>query len=158
VQFGLRIAVKPYIKKFIANDYQVDPFILTTNNLYGIFLFNSLEKPSPRVLKKIDEEDDLDPAIYSETLEVLFSEKYWEVNGCLITQHRQYLFNKFASYVFHDEFYKYVKNRIGPKGSINRAIFNFRDIYSISEDELSFKTIQRAFQRRNAYVNASKSA
>lgn len=160
MQLEIRVAVKPYVKKFIGASYAVNPFVLTTNNMYGIFLFHSLEKPRLTVTTRADirPEETMDPAIYYEQLPVLISENFWNKKGCIIPADKQYHFNKFVSYQFYEEFYKYVQNRLGPKGSINQAILNFREVYDISEDELSFKTIQRAFQRRNAPVKRSLSA
>lgn len=157
MQLVVPIAIKPFIKKFIEKDFSADPFVVTTNNLYGIFLFTCLEKASPKLLRA-EREFALDAGIYSGSLKILISENYWNKYGCIITPQKQYHFNKFVSYQFHEEFYKYVRNRIGAKGSINQAIFDFRDIYGISEDDLSFKTIQRAFQRRHQMITRSLSA
>jgi len=158
MQLIIPVAIKPYIKKFIGKEYQVEPFVLSTNNLYGIFLFNCLQKPSPKLIRSIDDVDSMPVSVYNDTLKVMISENYWNKYGCIISPQKQYHFNKFVAYQFNEEFYKYVKNRIGSKGSINKAIITFRDNYDISEDELSFKTIQRAFQRRNQSVNTSLSA
>lgn len=161
MQLEIRVAVKPYVKKFIGASYAVDPFVLTTNNMYGIFLFHSLEKPKLTIAEDtpaIDEDEKLDESIYYGNLPVLISENFWNKKGCIIPAGKQYHFNKFVTYQFHEEFYKYVQNRLGPKGSRNSAIKKFLQLYDISEDELSFKTIQRAYERRVSPVTRSLSA
>lgn len=153
----LPVAVKPYVKKYIGSLYPVEPFVMSKNNEFGIYLINCLEKPT---LKKINraKQEDIDRKVYSEILNVYVSENYWSKKGGFILPERQQDFNKFVGYLFHNQFYAYVKMRIGKKGSINDAILEFRDSFDICEDELSFKTIQRAFQRRNETVTRSLSA
>jgi hypothetical protein len=180
MQLVFPIAVKPYVKKFIAADYDVDPFVLYRNNPYGLFLYNCLQKPPAKIIIQLEDliaNEQLSPQdvnlarlivqleepkvchelrrnnIYSEQMLVQISQDFWDKKGCIITEMQQYHFNKFVAYMFHDALYKYVKHRLGVKGSINKAILNFRELYGISEDELSFKTIQRAFQRRQQARN-----
>lgn len=158
MQLIVPVAIKPYIKKYIAGqEYEVCPLELTKTNKYGLFLFNCLEKPTEKNLRQV-KLDDIDHAVYSDTLEVMISENFWVKQGCVFTPAKQMDFNKFVSYDFHQEFFNYVKNRTYRKGDINKAIMSFRELYGITEDELSFKTIQRAFQRRNERVNCSLSA
>jgi len=157
MQLLLPVAVRPYIKKYIGLDYPVEPFALTTTNKYGMFLYHCILKPDERSLKMLSERV-IDKEVYSDTLRVKVTEKRWREVGCIITPEAEIHFNKFVQHDFNEEFFKYVRNRIGPKGSIYRAIYNFRNIYGITEDEFSYKSMERAFQRRNANVNASKSA
>jgi len=166
------IAVKPFIKKYIGQQYPVDPFIITKTNRYGIFLFNCLSKEGLKVVHRESHQDSdaagkkkarsgselIDVKVYSDVLKVSISENYWQKKGGWILPQNQLDFNKLVEYDFHDEFFKYVSMRIGNKGSINKAILTFRDSFDISEDDLSFKTIQRAFQRRHAKINNCKSA
>jgi hypothetical protein len=158
VQAVIKVAVRPFIKKYLAGlNYATDPFVLSTTNKYGLFVYHCLEKPRLKVLDEI-EEHPLDKRIYSDVLRITVSEKYWEERGPIMSVQSEWHFNKFVLQDFNDEFYNYVRNRIGPKGTINKAIRSFLDMYDISEDDLSFKTIQRAFQRRNAAVKTAKSA
>jgi hypothetical protein len=151
------VAIKPFIKKYIGHRLPVSPFTITKTNKYGIFLYNCLSKPGPKMVRSIDPEIiDLDE--YSDTLEVSISENYWQKKGGCILSQKQLDFNKLIEYDFHEEFFKYVSMRIGKKGSINSAIMSFRESFDICEDELSFKTIQRAFQREQARVTAYQSA
>lgn len=151
------IAVKPYLKKYIGFDYPVDPFVLSTTNKYGMFFYHCILKPDEESLKLVKEHQ-IDTSVYSDVLKLKISEKRWREKGCIIPTECIIHFNKFVQQDFNDEFYKYVRNRLGPKGSIYRAIHDFRNIYGITEDELSYKTIERAFQRRNAEITRSLSA
>ena|ERR1700754_503119 len=157
MQLILRVAVKPFVKKYIAQEYSVDPFVLTTTNKYGIFLYHCLSKPEKNVLRLV-ESNPVDMSLFTDTLEVMVTEGRWLNKGCIFTPESQMHFNKFVSYDFHQEFFKYVKNRVGAKGSINKAILSFREMNGLSEDDLPFRTIQRAFQRRNEKIKSTLSA
>lgn len=152
-----KVSVRPFLKKYLGKHHQVEPFVVTTENAYGLLLYYALERPKLKLVvdTPVEEEFILDKKIYSDTLLVKIGENYWNHRGCIISAQSQLHFNKFVLQNFNDEFYKFVKHRIGPKGTINRAIREFVDMYDISEDDLSFRTIQRAFQRRNAKMKAA---
>jgi hypothetical protein len=149
-----KVAVRPFLKKYLGKHYEVEPFVVSTENAYGMLLYYSLERPL-RLVTDEPEKVVIDKNLYCDTLNVKIGENYWNHRGNTISEQSQLHFNKFVLHNFNEEFYKYVKHRIGPKGSINNAIRNFLEMYDISEDDLSFRTIQRAFQRRNAKVKAS---
>ena len=152
------IAVKPYVKKYIAgNNLSVAPFELSTTNKYGMFLYHCLRHPEERVLRLVTSKS-IDISVYTDSMDIKLTEKRWREIGCIISNEAIIHFNKFVQQDFNEEFYKFVKHRVGPKGTIYRAIHNFRDIYGISEDEFSYRSMERAFQRRNAPLNNSLSA
>jgi hypothetical protein len=157
MKWTIKVHIEPFVKKFIAGQgYDVNNFVITKNCKYGIFLFNCLEKANLKLIKR-EREFEWD-ADYSDTLTVYVSENFWQKKGNIIMPEKQMDFNKMVNYDFHEEFYRYVKNRIDKKGSINKAIHTFRDSYDITEDDLSFWTIQRAFQRRQRRIMALQSA
>jgi hypothetical protein len=154
--FTAKVAVRPFLKKYLGKHHQVEPFVISTENAYGMLLYSFLERPKLKIVRDVPDEDfAIDKKIYSETLLVKIGEKYWNHRGCVLSPQSQLHFNKFVLQNFNEEFYKYVKHRIGPKGTINKSIRDFVDMYDITEDDLSFRTIQRAFQRRNAKMKAS---
>ena len=173
MQLIIPVAVKPYLKKYLERSLidaghpdPLNPFVLNTDTKFGIFLYQCLEKPGPKLVwtnkgmrhSDLNADYEIDKTVYSATLKVMVSEHFWGKIGCIITPQKQLHFNKFVYLDFQEEFYRYVKNRIGKKGSINKAIVTFCAHYSIYEDDLSFRTIQRSFQRRNTVANHSFSA
>ena len=173
MQLIIPVAVKPYIKKYleqtlIEHGYKnpIDPFVLNTDTKFGIFLYQCLEKPGPKLVWNnhgmrcpgLSSDYEIDKKVYSATIPVMVTEHFWAKVGCIITPQKQLHFNKFVYLDFQEEFYKYVKNRIGKKGSINQAIKTFCEHYNIYEDDLAFKTIQRSFQRRHEVATHSFSA
>jgi hypothetical protein len=157
MQWLIPVAVKPFVKKYIGQDYPVDPFVLSTTNKYGMFLYHCISQPEKKPLHLVNTQT-IDETIYTDIMNVKLTDKRKREIGCIMTPESVVHFNKFVQQDFNEEFYKYVKHRIGPKGTIYRAIMNFRAIYEISEDEYPYRTMERAFQRRNEVANSSLSA
>jgi hypothetical protein len=152
VQLIISIAIKPYLKKYLANDFDVEPLVVGKTNQYTLFLFNSLRSPEYLNLSRTYKA--LDPQVYSDTLKCMVCEDYWNRHGSVISEEHQFLFNKFVQYNFCEEFYRFTRMRIGKKGSLNEALREFLNFYDLCEDDLPFKTIQKMYERRNARLSA----
>ena len=168
----LRVPVKPYIKKYIAAEYPVEPYFnLTTTNRFGLFLYYCLSKPEKprldtaqdggRISNRhlhlfIDNCGFYTSQKFTDTIFMRVGEFRWASRGLILTLESIVHFNKFCTMEFNAEFFRFVHQRIGAKGSINQAIEQFLSIHDISEDDLAFRTVQRAFQRRHFELNQDK--
>lgn len=148
MQFIIPIAIKPYLKKYLAKDFDINPFEISRANPYGLYLLNSLKPADSK------QDMELDQKVHSETLTTVLGEKYWIERGHVISKSQQYYFNKSVDYFFREEMYKYIWMRIGPKGSLNQAIVTFCEHYGITEDDLALKTIQKWQERRTRRASA----
>ena len=146
MQFVIPIAIKPYLKKYLAKTLEVDAFEISRANPYGNYLLNCLRPPTMKVLGKNTYQ--IDVKVHSEIMRATLGEKYWKQRGHVITYLEQYYFNKFVDQIFRDEMYKYIWMRVGKRGSLNQAINTFCAHYGITEDDLALKTIQKWQERR----------
>jgi len=149
-----RVTVKPFLKTYLAHYVKVEPyFVLSDTNRFGSFLLNSL-KPKKQIKKS-----DLKIRLEGVELTVCISEWYERNYGVIISFEHQGRFNKFLFDDFNDRMLDFVLPKLtGKKGEIRRELLNFREKYSISEDELGFTTLKKQFERALMYANRYKSA
>lgn len=153
MQLIISIAIKPYLKKYLAKDFPVEPFVIDRMNAYSLFLYNCLE--SYRQLSaEVEKPYQIDKKIFRSELKTAIGEMYWNTKGDSISEANQFFFNKFVSYNFNEELYRYLRMRITTKGSLNKAIFGFLEYYELSEDDLALKTVQKIYERRHKRLSA----
>ncbi|MBC8053763.1 MAG: hypothetical protein H7Y13_11930 [Sphingobacteriaceae bacterium] len=150
----LPVALQPYLKKYLAYHYSVDPFILTEKNRYGAFLINSLRHKT----KAEPEQLGMNMRYLTCKMEVELSEFYWRNFGNVIPTKCQYRFNNFLLDEFQEKMVEFVQPRLQRKGDLNMRLLTFREKFSILEDELPIKTMQKAWEREKNRITIYKSA
>ena len=70
----IKIAVLPLVKAYLENNYGAEPFELSQDNQYGIFLFNCLVHV--KKVSKILPELEINTNYYTETLTMLASASF----------------------------------------------------------------------------------
>lgn len=149
-----RVKIKPYLKSYLAYYVKVEPyFVLSDTSRFGSFLLNSLKH------KRQIKDSDLKIRLEGIDLMVCISEWYERNYGVIISYEHQGRFNKFLFDDFNDRMLDFVLPKLtGKKGEIRRELLNFRNKYSISEDELGFTTMKKQFERAIEYAKRSESA
>lgn len=150
----LPVVLQPYLKKYLAYHYPVDPFVLTERNRYGNFLINALRHKT-----KIPPEHMAMNLRYLTTkLDVEVSEYFWRNIGNVIPLQSQFRFNSFLLDEFQEKMVEFVQPRLQRKGDLNMRLLTFREKFSILEDELPLKTMQKAWEREKNRITIYKSA
>lgn len=148
-----KIKVKPYLKKYLAFYVKTDPLVVNDNNRFGSFLLLCLKH------KRHIKETDLSFKIDGPILNISVSEWHERNFGVFIPKDHQARFNKFLYDDFNDRMVDYVAARFNhKKGDIRKALLSFREKYSIYEDDLSFTTMKKQYERTIAYAISCKSA
>lgn len=141
--FYLTIEVKSYLKKFLAFHHSVEPFVLTEKNRHGLFILNALRHSEViRSGKRYTLQGRTEP------MQILLREHYERSFGLHISSWHQYQFNSFLLDEFHDRMLEHVACQYtGRKGDYKRALLGLREKFSITEDDLAFKTLEKMFER-----------
>jgi hypothetical protein len=149
----ISIAVSPAVKKYVAHKHDITPFVVSRTNSFGIFLHNCLSRMKqayPAIVCK-----ELNPAIYSEKLTLGLSEDLWSRHGWYIHPKKQYDFNRLAELMIDQDFYFFVDVQTQVcSAKFDHAFFDFRDIFHLSEDDLTLKTMQKRYERYRSRLNA----
>ncbi|HEY0056297.1 MAG TPA: hypothetical protein VGB63_13150 [Pedobacter sp.] len=154
MRLSLPVALQPYLKKYLAYHYSVEPFILTEKNRHGAFLINSLRHKS-----KVEPEGrGMNYRYLTTKVDIELSEFYWRNFGNVIPLKCQYRFNNFLLDEFQEKMVEFVQPRLERKGDLNMRLLTFREKFSISEDELPIKTMQKAWEREKNRITIYKSA
>ena len=152
MKFMHPVAIKPFLKRYLAHYCLVDPhFELTEKNRFGSYLINCLR------FKTQVTPDPFEYSIGSNGVRLMVGiPEYYERNfGVIISKRNQFRFNQFLLDEFHDRMVDYVYPKLtGRKGEIKMALLNFREKYSISEDELPYKTIEKMYERERYRATA----
>ncbi|MDB5149207.1 MAG: hypothetical protein JWQ57_3227 [Mucilaginibacter sp.] len=146
------LPVRLAVKKFIARQYPVTPFLVSRNNPYGMFLYNSLAKLGA---KQQPVPDNLNPSIYNSNIKLLLSEDLWRRKGWYINPAKKLDFNKFVEQQIDQAFYQYMDVSTAILHyRIYNSILAFREYYGFTEDDYSIKTLEKKFERyRNSLTN-----
>ena len=91
---------------------------------------------------------DLNLSIYSEKLALGLSEDLYSRKGDYIHPKKQYDFNRLVELIMNQDFYFCIDVMTQIKGQkLKEAFYYFRDIYHLTEDDLTLKTMQKRYER-----------
>jgi hypothetical protein len=146
---AIAIAVKPRVKKYLMRLYGTDKirFKKSYDPIHFQFL-SLLDRPSITFrnpnYKKLDSK---------EKVEFLISEDMKERSGCVVSEENVLHFNFFIDYLIKKEFFLYVDSFIirntkdGERVRIKIAIDRFMEEYELTEDDIKFETLKKAYYR-----------
>lgn len=125
---------------------QIDPvLVITSKNRFASYLLVSLRHKV--VLPGLDERD-YNLGDKTEKILVSIPELYERNFGVIISDKHQYWFNKFVQEDFQDKMLSFVVPKLtGKKNEIKPALLKFRELYNITEDELSIRTMEKMWER-----------
>ncbi len=146
---SIPLPVNNYIKKYLIATYG-DEYKVRIADSFGILILNILQKKS--IYYDYKKEKDNRCTSYPIFLSISNFEKY----GCAISEQRLYLIHKsldadFRKSMYHTAIINFHKFGIQYKKSIETFLKSF----NIDEDELSYGTIRRDFNRKKAKIEAA---
>lgn len=149
------IAIKPFLKCYLAHYCTIEPaFVITQNNRFASYLANCLRhKTTLEVLhKRYTISDNLD------NIMVQIPEYYSHQHGINISLKHQHSFNRFLQDDFRDKMMATIVPGLkGKKGEIKTALQAFRERYKITEDDLPFKTLEKIWERNRKNIDLYRS-
>ena len=142
MKFNVTVPVKPYVKRFLENNYG-DPVDFHSPPRENEMIKRMLKKPC----KDIDHKYRNDLARQTHSVEVLISERDfyrngWELTKTDIVSFGKY-FEKHAKWLMRTAVMSYVQHGT----PIDRAILKFQAQFSMEEEYWSFDSIKKDFYR-----------
>jgi len=138
---SIKIPVKPHIKKYIAVRYG-EEHTLTKKSLLGILIFNILDKKT--------EKPDQGFADYTEKYVIQISQQYFYEFGFQITLRKRRFLAICLEKLFMEDFYSHIDIAVDKmNSSAAEAMRIFLNKYGISENEVKFDSLYRAYLRHS---------
>ncbi len=142
LKFTLQIQVKPYVKKFIENNYGA-PADFTNFPAESAHLFKLLRKPSYRRNSIITESMNT----YSEILEILISEDTFYRYGWELTKTNTIVFGKHYENQLKFFMRTYIAIYTGLGLPLFLSIHKFQQAFDLPEDYWKYDSIKKDFYR-----------
>lgn len=135
------IPVKSHVKKYLASAVETDPFKVTVNNEYGTILYLGLSHK----LWIPTEEIKLD---YNDRLLIEIPRWHYQILGPCISNKKIELFNKTIEKMMYKELFIILDHCDKQYNYIQNCINQFRDRYQITNMEMEYHTLRKAYQRK----------
>lgn len=132
------IPVKSHVLKYISAFVVTDPFSVGTHNEFGTLLFMCLER-KPKIIERRLE--------LSERMVIRIQDRYARYQGVYISNKKILLFNEMVERLMKRELFAMLTEGNREKGDIKRIIFRFRDTYGITDEELEYHNLRKAYNR-----------
>jgi hypothetical protein len=133
------IPVKSHVKKYLSHHVAVDPFKVSINNQFGILLFMSLS-----FKQWIPNEERLS---YNDRMLIEIPNYHSSKQGPFISNRKIELFNDMVEKMMKWELFLKLNLCNHKKGDIKRVIENFRDMYNITDCEMEYHNLRKAYNR-----------
>ncbi len=145
----IALPVKSYIKKYLETQYGAD-YKVNISDSFGILILNVLHKKTSYYNYKREKDN------REESFPIHISLSNFEKYGCGITDMQLYLIHKSIDYDFRmSMFQAAVINHRKFGIRYKESIESFLDSFNISEDELSYSTIRKDFNRKKTKIEQS---
>lgn len=141
MDFQVNIPIKPHLKKFMQYYTEVDPYKISTKDMFGRIILQELKKPTtwypPTTID------------YKEKIDIVIPGHYYvKYNKVEVTDQTIKNVNNFLNNVFFEQFrfliFSYQKmNDV----MVSQSIRNFMELYELTEDDISFEYLKRDFYR-----------
>lgn len=144
MQVTIKIPTKSYLRKFIEVTFGSD-LKLTERNWIGVLVLNILKR-------KTFKNSNYDYKKYNFTYddEIIFHahlDKTYRY-GCVLLEPQKFYINKSIDGIFKDEIIKQALiNQSSYSIDFKTSILNILDAYDITEDELSYETLRKHYNR-----------
>lgn len=146
----VRIPIRPYLKKFIASNKDVEPFNVSLTKCHFSALF--LEPLKKDVIKVGETEHKYltDSINLRMSSTVMREGKFWWDHRTVL------LIDKRLKAMFDQQLVDYINMANQQKGDIKDSINCFMDYYNLSEDDISWETLFKMYYRARFYVPPAK--
>jgi uncharacterized protein YwgA len=139
-QFQLTIPIKPFLKKMIAKNNAVEPFLIKQRCHYGQLIFGNLKRNYIDIKVPANQN-------YPEQLSILISTELSKQNRVMIDTRTVAAINQALSSMFYDKLFTFLECSSHGKGDIKRNVEQFLDTYEITEDDLKRDTLIKKYYR-----------
>jgi hypothetical protein len=138
----ITIDVTPPVKKYIARKHNISPFVVSRENAFGLFLYNSLVKlkEQPRIAP-------LDRTVYSQQLRLGLSEDLYRRQGWYIHPKKEYDFNRLVEMMMDNDLQLFMDTRADTDIKIYQSFYDFREKFDLTEDEWALKMMSKRYER-----------
>ncbi len=138
------ILVTEVNKYYLASKFDVDPFILTKKNIFGIFLLNSLCKKKNLPINN----HKMDIAKYDHSITVQITERAFKNSGYCVPNKTLIDFNNMVRFIFLDEFHAYMDFHVTyNRSQIRQCIIDFMRKCNLHEDIIGIRTLEKDYER-----------
>jgi len=140
-----QIPLKSYAKKFLTKIICTEPYKVSKNDVFGNFLIHELKGS----IYSIDERIKNYPEFQDE-LQIIIPESYankYRIKGISFENVKainNYIDRLFDSYFKSAMVREITKNE---NSKIKQLIYEFRNFYDLSEDDISYETLKKKFYR-----------
>jgi hypothetical protein len=146
----INIPIRPYLKKWIASNKDVEPFIISlTRCHFSAIILEPLKKN--RVKTATGEKKFLTTSICCRMSSTVMREsKFWFDEDTIM------IIDKRLKAMFDQQLIDFITITNKEKGDIKDSILIFMDYYDLSEDDISWETLVKMYYRARYYVPPEK--
>lgn len=129
-------------KLYLSARVDMEPLLVTTKNVFGMFIYGMLEKGSTG-RKDIDLSEK-----YTEVVKLQISEKIFNTRGIHWSNQSNHLFNLFVSELMKDDFHEYMDYHfLLNKVQLRQAIWDWMQRNNLYEDAIALRTLEKDYER-----------
>ncbi len=133
-----QIPVKSHVFKYLCAHVDVDPFKVSTKNEFSTLLLLCLERKPNTFEKRLN---------YPERLNIRIPQLHSDSQGSWLSNKKIIMFNEMIERMMKRELYAMLNQGNAGKGDIKRIIFKFRDFYGITDQEMEYQNLRKAYNR-----------
>lgn len=129
---------------FLSSKIGIDPLVVSTKNIYGMFIYGLLEK-SNYSISQVDYEAQ---GKYTETVTIQISELIFNTQGIHWSTKSNHLLNLFIKEQLKDDFHNYMDYHfLLNKVQLRQAIGDWMQRSNLHEDALALRTLEKDYER-----------
>lgn len=141
VQVPIRLTLAN--KLFLSSKVEIAPLIVSTKNIYGMFIYGLLEKTYHNTPREDQAQDK-----YSETVTIQISELIFNTQGIHWSVKSNHLLNLFIKEQLKDDFHAYMDYHfLLNKVQLRQAIGDWMVRSNLHEDALALRTLEKDYER-----------
>ena len=132
-------------KLFLSSKIGIEPLVVSTKNIYGMFIYGMLEKPAASL--RVAKDMELTPK-YTESINLQISELIFNTQGIHWSNKANHLFNLFVKEQMKEDFHRYMDfHFVLNKVQLRQAIGDWMIKSNLYEDALALRTLEKDYER-----------
>lgn len=141
-QFDIKIPIRSHLKKMIAYNREITPFIVTFDkDHYAAIFYQAFERDSftqNSFKSKLD---------FNDSIELSFPPHIAKENRFTLSRRRLSYIDAQLRSIFDEKLFDYLNDNCFGKGDIQKYSMLFMDKYEITEDEITLDALIKSYQR-----------
>lgn len=130
-------------KLYLSCKVDVDPIVISTKNIYGMFIYGLLEKNYIDISKEPDVKEK-----YPEVVAIQISELIFNTQGIHWSYKSNHLFNLFIKEQMKNDFHTYMDYHfLLNKVQLRQAIWDWMQKCNIHEDAFALRSLEKDYER-----------